>query len=181
MTLRDFSPETDLHFLKAQQRFSALRHQVRKVDPQPPHALANFGPFLGEKLLTLALAKRIGCAFDDIHANPALNLIQPVILELLLSLRNRQRVGAFLCSEGAHGRKHRAFCIVALDDGRRDLVAQFEIYGSGLGHDCLFKRTSAIIQRCASSEAEPRLYRRLPYATLYGARETKASHAANAR
>jgi hypothetical protein len=55
---------------------------------------------------------------------------QPLFLKGRVGLRDRERVGAIFGGEAAHGRKRIAVAHLAVEDGRRDAVAQAKVNGT---------------------------------------------------
>ena len=65
------------------------RRNAETIHPRP-----DFGPFLKQEGLTFGLPQTIGGAAHDIHAYAALDLDEAIVLELLIGLGHRERVGA---------------------------------------------------------------------------------------
>src|SRR5690606_31984754 len=95
---------------------SGFVEDVRGLDAEPRHALANLRPLVLEEAGALGRAQLLGRALADEHADPALDADQPVGLELLVGLGHGERIGALLGGEGAHRGQHLALRVASLDD-----------------------------------------------------------------
>ena len=72
-----------------------------------------------------------------LHADAAPNGDEPVFLEGLIGLGDRQRIGALIGGEGADGGKRVTLLDASIKDHRDDLVTEAEINGAIRGCHCV--------------------------------------------
>src|SRR6185437_7436421 len=122
--------------------------QLGRIDPEPPHARADFGPLLLEEAVALGIAEARPCAWRDEHADAALDHDQPLVLESLIGLGDGQRIGLLLGGEGADGGKRIAIAVRAGEDRVGDRLAEANVDGLLM---LAAERHAVIIHRCAGS------------------------------
>src|SRR6185437_2651584 len=99
------------------------------VDPEPPHACPDLGPFLLEEARPLGFAKARPSARRDEHADPALHDDQPFVLETLVSLGDGERIRLLLSGKRADGGQWVAVAIFAGEDRVGDDFAEADVDG----------------------------------------------------
>src|SRR3546814_6069583 len=120
---------------------------------------------VGEEIGAHQVARPLGRAFGDEHADPALDRDQPFVLKRLIRLGDRQRIRAFLRGERAHRGEHIAVAELTVEDRVGDDVAQTLVYGFGLIEH-------AALMRSEEHTSELQSLMRISYA-VFGLKKTK--------
>ena len=126
----------------------ARGREVRGIDAEPPHAAADFGPFLGQETAALGFAQPRARSGGNEHADAALDDDQPFILETLIGFGDGQRIGLFLRGQRADRGQGVAVGILAGEDRVGDRLAQPDVHRLFV---LLSKRHAVVIQRIARS------------------------------
>src|SRR5215510_9478037 len=101
--------------------------QFFRFQTEPLNGGVNSGPFLGKKLLPLALQQQIARAGIDKHAAAAPGFDQTLVHQLLIALQNRERIHAIIGRDSAHGGQGIAFLEHAIEYHRDHTIAKLAV------------------------------------------------------
>src|SRR6185503_2675047 len=101
--------------------------QIGGIDAQAPHPRPDLGPFFLQEAASLGVAEPCAGARSDEHADTALDDDQALVLEALIGLGHRQRIGLLLGGERADRGKRIAVGVAAGEDCVGDRLAEADV------------------------------------------------------
>src|SRR6266404_1950257 len=101
--------------------------EVFGLQAEPLNGCVDPGPLFSKKLLPFALQQQTACAGIDEHAEAASALDQPFVHQLLIALKNRERIDPIFGRDIAHGGQRIAFLEHAVEYHRDNTVAKLAV------------------------------------------------------
>src|SRR5258708_28030160 len=98
-----------------------------RLQAEPLNGCVDPGPFFSKKLLPLALQQQSACAGIDEHAEAASALDQHFVHQLLIALKNRERIDSIFGRDIAYGGQRIAFLEHAVEYHRDNAVAKLAV------------------------------------------------------